>query len=69
MKLFRSIQRARGAAAAVGAALLLLTTSAHADFVNGGFEQSPDFTGWTTPGFEIPRAFSIYVLTYPAEAK
>lgn len=54
MKLFRSIQRARGAAAAVGAALLLLTTSAHADFVNGGFEQSPDFTGWTTPGFAIP---------------
>ena len=60
MKLFRSIQRARGAAAAVGAALLLLTTSAHADFANGGFEQSPDFTGWTTTGYGIPGAIPTF---------
>lgn len=39
---------------------MLLAPAAHADFVNGNFEATPDFQGWTQQGHTIPGAIPTF---------
>lgn len=43
---------------------VLLSPLAHANFVNGDFEASPDFSGWSQSGYSIPAA----IPTFPPQA-
>ncbi|WP_460480061.1 IPTL-CTERM sorting domain-containing protein [Comamonas humi] len=52
----RDTRRPWGTTLAVAGGGLLLAVAAHADFVNGGFEATPDFSGWTQKGYTIPGA-------------